>query len=163
MARTVGIGIQSFEKIRESPCFYVDKTKFIEEWWESRDEVTLITRPRRFGKTLTMSMVEQFFSIRYADRGELFQGLSLWENEKYQKLQGTYPVIGFSFANVKENTYEKVRYRICQILRDLYVQNRFLLEGELLTPGEKNYFNRISETMKEEDATMSIHYLSSFL
>ncbi len=163
MVRTVGIGIQSFEKIRENQCFYVDKTPFIKEWWENQDEVTLLARPRRFGKTLTMSMVEQFFSTRYANRGELFQGLSLWENESYRRLQGTYPVISFSFANVKENTYEKVRYRMCQILRDLYVQNRFLLEGDLLTPGEKDYFNRISETMKEEDATMSIHYLSVFL
>ena len=163
MTRTVGIGLQNFEKIRERQCFYVDKTKFIKEWWENLDDVTLITRPRRFGKTLTMSMTEQFFSIRYAGRGELFEGLSIWEDEKYRELQGTYPVISLSFANVKENGYEKVRYRICQILRDLYVQNYFLLDGDLLTPGEKDYFNRISETMNEEDATMSLHYLSSFL
>ena len=163
MARTVGIGLQSFEDIRENDCFYVDKTKFIKEWWENKDSVTLIVRPRRFGKTLTMSMTEQFFSIRYAGRGELFEGLSIWEDEKYRGLQGTYPVISLSFANVKENGYEKVRYRICQILRDLYVQNYFLLDGDLLTPGEKDYFNRISETMNEEDATMSLHYLSSFL
>ena len=98
MARTVGIGLQSFEKIQELHCFYVDKTKFIKEWWENKDEVTLITRPRRFGKTLTMSMVEQFFSVKYAGRGELFQGLSVWGDEKYRKLQGTYPVISLSFA-----------------------------------------------------------------
>lgn len=61
MARTVGIGIQDFGKIIENDYFYVDKTAFIKEWWESGDEVTLITRPRRFGKTLTMSMTEQFF------------------------------------------------------------------------------------------------------
>ncbi len=163
MARTVGIGLQSFETIQERQCFYVDKTKFIKEWWENQDDVTLIARPRRFGKTLTISMTEQFFSIRYAGRGELFEGLSIWEDEKYRELQGTYPVISLSFANVKENGYEKVRYRICQILRDLYVQNYFLLDGDLLTPVEKDYFNRISETMKEEDATMSLHYLSSFL
>ena len=163
MARTVGIGLQSFEKIRERQCFYVDKTKFIKEWWENLDDVTLITRPRRFGKTLTMSMTEQFFSLKYAGWGDLFEGLSIWEDDKYRKLQGTYPVISLSFANVKENGYEKVRYRICQILRDLYVQNYFLLDGDLLTSGEKDYFNRISETMNEEDATMSLHYLSSFL
>lgn len=163
MARTVGIGLQSFETIQERQCFYVDKTKFIKEWWENQDDVTLIARPRRFGKTLTMSMTEQFFSVKYAGRGELFEGLSIWEDEKYRELQGTYPVISLSFANVKENGYEKVRYRICQILRDLYVQNYFLLDGDLLSPGEKDYFNRISETMKEEDATMSLHYLSSFL
>ena len=75
MARTVGIGIQSFREIIENDCFYIDKTDFIREWWESRDSVTLITRPRRFGKTLTMSMTEQFFSVEYAGRGDLFEGL----------------------------------------------------------------------------------------
>ena len=63
MARTVGIGLQNFEKIRKQNLFYIDKTMFIKEWWESNDEVTLITRPRRFGKTLTMSMLEKFFSV----------------------------------------------------------------------------------------------------
>ena len=79
MARTVGIGIQSFREIIENDCFYIDKTDFIREWWESRDSVTLITRPRRFGKTLTMSMTEQFFSVEYAGRGDLFEGLSIWK------------------------------------------------------------------------------------
>lgn len=102
MARTVGIGIQGFAKIRENQYFYVDKTDFIREWWESGDDVTLITRPRRFGKTLNMSMLEQFFSLEYADRGDLFRDLSIWKEEKYRRLQGTYPVISLSFANVKE-------------------------------------------------------------
>ena len=163
MAKTVGIGNQNFEVIRENRYFYVDKTQFIEQWWETGDNVTLITRPRRFGKTLNMSMVEKFFSIQYKDRADLFQDLRIWEHEDFRKLQGTYPVISLSFANVKERTYEKNRYRICQILRDLYVQNRFLLEQDCLSQGEKAYFNRISETMNEEDATMSLHYLSAFL
>ena len=82
MARTVGIGIQDFSRIRENNCFYVDKTDFIKEWWESKDDTTLITRPRRFGKTLNMSMLEAFFSVDYADRGDLFEGLSIWKEEK---------------------------------------------------------------------------------
>lgn len=73
MAKTVGIGIQNFDKIIENQYFYIDKTSFIKEWWESGDDVTLITRPRRFGKTLNMSMVEEFFSIDYAKRGDLFR------------------------------------------------------------------------------------------
>ncbi len=93
MARTVGIGIQSYCDIIKKDCFYVDKTSFIREWWEREDSVTLITRPRRFGKTLTMSMVEQFFSVEYAGRGDLFEGLSIWRDEEYRALQGTYPVI----------------------------------------------------------------------
>lgn len=102
MARTVAIGIQNFEKIIENNYFYIDKTLFIKEWWESGDEVTLITRPRRFGKTLNLSMLEQFFSIDYAKKKNLFEGLAIWQEEKYQQLQGTYPVISLSFANVKE-------------------------------------------------------------
>ena len=87
MARTVAIGIQQFDELIKKNCFYVDKTDFIREWWESNDSVTLITRPRRFGKTLNMSMTEQFFSINYADRSDLFEGLSIWKNEKYRDLQ----------------------------------------------------------------------------
>lgn len=99
MARTVGIGNQDFEALRNNDWFYIDKSSFIKEWWESGDHTTLITRPRRFGKTLNMSMLECFFSVKYADRGELFEGLSIWEEEKYRGLQGSYPVIFLSFAN----------------------------------------------------------------
>ena len=104
MARTVSIGRQDFEKIRVNNNFYVDKTNFIKEWWEAEDDVTLITRPRRFGKTLNMSMLEKFFSVEYADRGDLFEGLSVWQEEKYRSLQGTYPVISLSFAKVKQTS-----------------------------------------------------------
>ena len=107
--KTIGIGKQDFAALRESNCFYVDKTSFIREWWESEDDVTLIARPRRFGKTLNMSMLECFFSAKYADRGDLFEGLSIWESEKYRALQGTYPVIFLSFANVKETCFRMTR------------------------------------------------------
>ena len=100
MIRTVATGKQSFEKIISSNCFYVDKTFFIKEWWESEDDVTLITRPRRFGKTLNMSMLECFFSNKYANRSDLFENLSIWEDKEYRLLQGVYPVINLSFANV---------------------------------------------------------------
>ena len=119
MTRIVGIGCQDFEKIRQGNLFYVDKTKFIREWWESANDVTLITRPRRFGKTLNMSMLEKFFSVRCARREDLFRGLTIWEDEKYRKLQGTYPVISLSFANVKEENYEKTIRRINQIITNL--------------------------------------------
>ena len=72
MARTVSIGNQDFESLRKRDNFYVDKTGFIREWWESDDAVTLIARPRRFGKTLTMNMLEKFFSVEYAGRGDIF-------------------------------------------------------------------------------------------
>lgn len=101
MARVVGIGLQDFSKIQYENIFYVDKTRFIKEWWESKDEVTLITRPRRFGKTLTMSMVEQFFSVEYAGN-KYFQGMDIWKEKKYQELQGSYPVISLTFSSIKE-------------------------------------------------------------
>ncbi|MCI8375878.1 MAG: AAA family ATPase, partial [Lachnospiraceae bacterium] len=163
MARTVGIGLQSFEKVRERQCFYVDKTKFIKEWWENQDDVTLITRPRRFGKTLTMSMVEQFFSINYAGREDLFQGLSIWEDKKYRNLQGTYPVICLSFAGVKEKDYRGAKRSINQIIEDLYNKNIFLLDGELLTENEKNYFQSVTSHMEDTTATWAIHKMSDFL
>ena len=119
MARVIGIGRQDFEKIIINNNFYVDKTDFIRQWWETGDDVTLITRPRRFGKTLNMSMLEQFFSVKYAGRSDLFQGLSIWQEEKYRRLQGTYPVIALSFANVKETTYQATRKKICEIITDI--------------------------------------------
>lgn len=163
MARTVGIGHQNFETVRMKNNFYIDKTAFIREWWENDDEVTLITRPRRFGKTLNMSMLEQFFSVNYARRSELFEGLLIWQNEKYRNLQGTYPVISFSFANVKERTYEASRMRICQILTELYDKHHFLAEGDLLTQREKEYFVSVSENMTEVTATLAVHRLADFL
>ena len=163
MCRTIGIGYQDFEEVRKENIFYIDKTNFIREWWKSADKVTLITRPRRFGKTLAMSTVEKFFSVQYAGREDLFEGLGIWEEEKYQRLQGTYPVISLSFANVKEKDYQTTIQRICQIIADLYNNCRFLLEGELLSPEEKKYFQTISEQMPEVVATMAIHRLSRFL
>lgn len=163
MARTVGIGHQDFAKVREADLFYVDKTKFIKEWWENQDSVTLITRPRRFGKTLTMSMVEDFFSVNYAGRGDLFEGLSIWEEETYRSLQGTYPVISLSFANVKEKGYETTRYKICQLLVNLYAQNDFLRNSEALSERDREFFERVSVDMNDSDATMALYQLSNFL
>lgn len=105
MTEKIGIGIQEFDEIRDGKCFYIDKTYFIREWWESKDKATLIARPRRFGKTLNMSMLKQFFSVDYKDREDLFEGLSIWEEKEYRQLQGTYPVISLSFANIKEKIF----------------------------------------------------------
>lgn len=116
MARKIGIGHQNFEQLITSNNFYVDKTLFIKEWWENNDVVTLITRPRRFGKTLNMSMTEQFFSVAYSGQKALFEGLEIWKNEKYREMQRTYPVISISFANIKETNYYNARRKICQLI-----------------------------------------------
>ena len=163
MARRVAIGVQCFEDIRKNDYFYIDKTSFIKEWWEAGDSVTLITRPRRFGKTLNMSMAEQFFSVDYADRGDLFEGLSIWEDEKYRALQGTYPVISLSFANVKEKDYQTTSYRIRQLLMKLYEKHSFLRSCDLLSDAEKQYFERMASDMSEADAPLALYQLSDYL
>ncbi len=163
MARTVGIGHQDFEQVITEDNFYIDKTLFIKEWWERKDMVTLLTRPRRFGKTLNMSMLEKFFSVKYAGRGDLFRGLLIWEDEKYRQLQGTYPVISLTFANVKEKDYQGTRKCINHILTDLYNKNIFLLESGILTENEEIYFRSVSGDMDEVTAAWAIHKLSDFL
>ena len=109
MARVVGIGHQDFGQLIQSNYFYIDKTEFIRQWWENGDAVTLITRPKRFGRTLNMSMLEYFFSVKYADKRSLFDGLAIWQEESCRQLQGTYPVISLSFANVKGVSFSKAR------------------------------------------------------
>ena len=141
MAKVISIGNQSFESMRERDNFYVDKTSFIKEWWENEDIVTLITRPRRFGKTLNMNMLECFFSNKYKDRGDLFEGLDIWKEEKYRKLQGTYPVIFLSFAGIKGNTFEMSKKQIGDKIVELYESNRFLLKSECISDTEKKRYN----------------------
>ncbi|MBQ5849929.1 MAG: AAA family ATPase [Lachnospiraceae bacterium] len=133
MARTVAIGLQSFEEIRESNYFYIDKTNIIKEWWESGDAVTLITRPRRFGKTLNMDTLNCFFSNQYAGRGDLFEGLSIWEEEKYRELQGTYPVIFVSFAEVKCRNFKDAKRRLFETFENIYRKYPYLPENHYLS------------------------------
>lgn len=161
--KPISIGRQSFAAIREEDCFYIDKTDFIKEWWESQDDVTLITRPRRFGKTLNMNMLECFFSTQFANRGDLFEGLSIWSDEKYRKMQGTYPVITLTFADVKSNTYEAAITRIKQNFTELYNNHEFLLEGNLLNEKEKEQFAAVKPDMRNVDAEVAIRALTGYL
>ena len=163
MAKAVGIGYQNFEQVVKNDVFYVDKTNFIKEWWDNQDIVTLIARPRRFGKTLNMSMLEQFLSVQYKGRGDLFEGLSIWEEERYRDLQGTFPVISLSFADVKESSFEGARKKICQIIRDLYDRHDYLLASEQLNENEREQFQKISAEMENYLAKGSLKALSKYL
>ncbi len=163
MARTAGIGHQDFGQIITKDNFYIDKTSFIKEWWEYNDIVTLITRPRRFGKTLNLSMIEHFFSVNSSGKNNLFQNLSIWQEEKYRKLQGTYPVISLSFANIKETSFKNARKRICQTIKKLYNQYDFLLESGYLNENEKETYQKISVDMEDYLAADSLNALSDYL
>ena len=163
MAKVISIGNQSFESIREKDNFYIDKTNFIREWWDNDDTVTLITRPRRFGKTLNMSMLECFFSNKYKDRGDLFEGLEIWNDEKYRKLQGTYPVIFLSFAEIKQNNYNDAVEKIKRIICEVCQQFDFLKNWDGLTEIEKKNISNISYNMSDVMAQDLIKNMSNYL
>ena len=163
MAKVISIGNQSFESMRERDNFYVDKTSVIKEWWENEDIVTLITRPRRFGKTLNMNMLECFFSNKYKDRGDLFEGLDIWKEEKYRKLQGTYPVIFLSFAGIKGNTFEMSKKQIGDKIVELYESNRFLLKSECISDTEKKRYISFLERPMDEDVSYKLNEMSNYL
>ncbi|SFQ51051.1 PD-(D/E)XK nuclease superfamily protein [Lachnospiraceae bacterium XBB1006] len=159
MARTISVGAQDFAKIRENNYFYIDKTDFIREWWDGADAVTLITRPRRFGKTLNMSMVECFFSNKYADRGDLFEGLSIWQDEKFRAIQGTYPVIFLSFAGIKHTDYANTRERINKLLADIYNQHSWMLADSCFTETDRENFKAVNTQMSDSVAAGALNQL----
>ena len=161
--KKIAIGKQSFEDIRKKDCFYIDKTDFIKDWWESADDVTLITRPRRFGKTLNMDMLKCFFSNQYEGRKELFEGLGIWKDEEYRELQGTYPVIFLSFADIKGNTFEMARQQVCIKILDLYEENEYLLEGDILGESEKAFYKSVSMDMSDAIISTSLNKLCVFM
>ena len=140
---TVGIGKQNYESLIMSDCFYVDKTYFIKQWWESQDDVTLITRPRRFGKTLNMSMLNCFLSNKYMNRADLFEKFEIWTDEKYRKLQGTYPVINLSFADVKDDNFKNAKNSIISVISDVYRTHSYLIETDEITDAEKGVFKAL--------------------
>lgn len=163
MKKTISIGKQDFASLREKDCFYIDKTSFIKEWWDGEDDTTLITRPRRFGKTLNMSMLECFFSMKYAQRDDLFRGLSVWEEKKYRQLQGSYPVIFLSFAGVKEEDFESARLRINMILSDIYIQNIAIRSSASMTLEDRAFFDKVTPRMDRKEAVLALNKLSGYL
>ena len=163
MAKVVSIGNQSFESIREKDNFYVDKTLFIREWWDSDDAVTLITRPRRFGKTLNMNMLECFFSNKYKDRGDLFEGLEIWRDEKYRELQGTYPVIFLSFASIKQVRYDETVIKIKDELIRIYNEYDYIMKSGIYNANEKMQYQSVCVGMSDTVAQEALKNLSNYL
>ena len=160
---TVSIGNQGFDDIRENKYFYIDKTDLIKEWWSSGDAVTLINRPRRFGKTLNMSMLNCFFSNQYANRGDLFEGLSVWEDEKYRQLQGTYPVIFLSFADVKADNIEAAKAQVKVKVAELFNRSTFLLDSGILVENEAEAFKRVTMYMDDVLCTSAVNMMCYFM
>ncbi|MBQ7457111.1 MAG: AAA family ATPase [Desulfovibrio sp.] len=163
MQRILATGKQSFEKLRTYNCFYVDKTKFIREWWNTQDDVTLITRPRRFGKTLMLDTVKTFFSQEFADRSDLFEGLEISKDEKFRNIKGAIPVIFLSFAEIKENTFNNTVSLIKEVLTSVYRHFKRQFDIASFSDWEKELFDSIHNGMSDVTVKRSIHYLSEFL
>lgn len=159
----VNIGEQRFDRLMEQDKFYIDKTGFIREWWETGATVTLITRPRRFGKTLNMSMLECFFSVNYEGRGDLFEGLSIWTEEKYRKLQGTFPVIFMSFAGIKADSASGMKTAVKQMITNVYSRYRDIMGSDLFDENDRKYFYSVNDEMKDETGAISINRLCMYL
>lgn len=163
MTKKVGIGHQNFGQMISGNNFYIDKTMFIKEWWESGDAATLITRPRRFGKTLNLSMIEHFFSVRHREQRHLFEPFEIWRDDAYRQLQGTYPVISLSFAGIKETSFTEARKSICRTIEEQYNKHDDLLDGNLLNTKEKQFYQEVSADMSDSTAAASLRALSDFL
>ena len=170
-----GLGYQNYKDMMANHIFYIDKTNFIREWWEYADKVTLITRPRRFGKTLNLSTIECFLSNKYEGRSDLFEGRLVWEDENLRKLQGTFPVISLSFAGVKSG-YDKseadgnvldnvgaMKTAVKQILSDVYAKFRDIMKSELFDENDRAYFSSVNDHMTDKTAQVAIRRLCSYL
>ena len=151
MGRTVSVGTQSFRQIREEGSFLIDKTMLIKDWWDNKDSVTLITRPRRFGKTLNMNMLECFFSTEYSGRADLFEGMDIWGYEEFRNLQGTYPVISLSFSEVKDKNYKDMTDKLAFLFSDLYENFQGIIENsKKLGNFEKEKFRKILDSLENK-------------
>ena len=160
MARAIAVGEQDFVKIRENDYFYIDKTGFITDWWRGADNTTAVMRPRRFGKTLIMSMMRAFFSVEYQGRGaELFGGLKVWQDEAMRGLQGTYPVIFISFAVVKADNYADTMQWIKRIFAEIVAKFDFLLDSDRVSDYNRQALRRILEEMDNVTAAGVINLL----
>ena len=163
MTREIAIGQQDYAAIIEKNSFYVDKTFFIKDWWNDPTFCTVILRPRRFGKTLTMSMMEYFFSTKHAGRADLFEGLSIWEQEEFRALQGIYPVINITLADIKEKTHEGAINEIKLIIQSIFNSFTYLADSDKLTSIDKKRFEAHIENPAVESLARSLRFLSELL
>ena len=163
MKREISTGNQTFEDMRIHGDFYIDKTEFILEWWKGRDAVTLITRPRRFGKTLNMSMLNSFFTNKFENRGDLFEGLKVWEDPDMRAQQGKWPVIFLSFAEAKQPDCIALKESINQLIADLYNEYRWLLDNPVFSDEDRAFYHKVKDTMPDRIAAISIRKMCEWL
>ena len=161
--KTVAIGIQDFAKFKERNAFYIDKTGFIKDWWNNGDDVTILLRPRRFGKTLLLDTVNKFFSFEYKDRADLFDGLSIMKDEHFAAMQGTKPVISLTFADIKGRNLDTAMYMLKSNISFLFSRYKNIIDISRLEPREQEQYKQYDEDMPTDRASKSIKFLSSIV
>ena len=156
------IGYSNFKEVIEKDLYYVDKTKVIEELLDNKNKVILFPRPRRFGKTLLMSMLDNFFNIEYIKENKnLFKNLYISNSPYYNELS-SYPVINISFKELKGNSYEEIYLDYKELIRELYSSKRYIIDN--LTDDEKKIFERfLYKNAQIEEYKKSIKILSDML
>ncbi len=161
----IGIGISDFKMLRKRENYYIDKTMFIKDIIDNQSAVNVITRPRRFGKTLNMSMLKYYFDCRQKDNKELFEGLKIMnQDEKYTSKLGYYPVIYITLKDVQDTNYENMLLDMKTAVIDMYQEHRYLLDSDKIYPEEKA---RITDILfaREDEVTLknSVKELSKYL
>ena len=161
----IGIGTSDFKKIRVKDYYYIDKTMYIKDILDNKSEIILVTRPRRFGKTLNMSMLKYYFDCTQKDNKELFKGLKIMnQEEKYTSKLGAYPVIYLTLKDVQDRNYESMLLNLKTTILDIYQEHRYLLESTKVYPEEKEMITEILFG-KENEVTLrnSIREISKYL
>ena len=158
-------GVDDFLKLRKESYFYIDKTLMIKDLLNTKGEVNVFTRPRRFGKSLNISMLKYYFDILHKNDASVFNGLAITEaGEQYTVHQSQYPVIILTMKETEGDNFESAFDELKAIVADEYTRHRYLLESSILMNHEKAYFNRILETTGSQgDFKRSLKNLSKYL
>ena len=161
----IGIGTSDFKKMRVNDYYYIDKTMYIKDIIDNKSEIALVTRPRRFGKTLNMSMLRYYFDIKQKDSKELFKGLKILEQEeKYTSKLGYYPVIYLTLKDVQDRNYENMLLDMKTAMLNMYKEHRYLLDSDKIYPEEKARITDILYAREDENVLKnSVRDLSEYL
>ena len=161
----IGIGISDFKALRLRKNYFIDKTMYIKDIIDNQSGVVLITRPRRFGKTLNMSMLRYFFDCDVKNGKELFEGLKIMEqDEKYTSRLGAYPCIYLTLKDVNDSNYENMILDFKTAILEMYREHRYLLDSDKIYDDEKDRIMDIFYTREDEVALKnSVRELSSYL
>ena len=161
----IGIGVSDFKMLRVRNNYFIDKSLYIKDIIDNQSNVVLITRPRRFGKTLNMSMLKYYFDCTGHDNKDLFKGLKIMEqDEKYKNQLGAYPCIYMTLKDVNDRDYENMLLNMKTAVLEMYQEHRYLLDSDKIYPEEKEQIKDILWGREDETALKNcVKQLSKYL